>query len=93
MKRYLLCKNAFLFSRRFLICKLKIKPMPRKKVSVEPIEKIWLSTKEFAEYIGMSTGYIHDLRKSGQIHHYMIGNTAFFKKSDVDELIEGHKVC
>lgn len=35
--------------------------------------------KEFAEYIGMSTGYIHDLRKSGQIHHYMIGNTAFFK--------------
>lgn len=54
--------------------------MPRKKVSVEPVEKIWLSTKEFAEYIGMSTGYIHDLRKSGQIHHYMIGNTAFFKK-------------
>lgn len=67
--------------------------MPRKKVSVEPVEKIWLSTKEFAKYIGMSTGYIHDLRRSGQIHHYMIGNTAFFKKSDVDELIEGHKVC
>ena len=62
--------------------------MPRKKVSVEPAEKIWLSTKEFAKYIGMSTGYIHDLRKSGQIHHYMIGNTAFFKKSDIDELIE-----
>lgn len=61
--------------------------------SVEPVEKIWLSTKEFAKYIGMSTGYIHDLRKSGQIHHYMLGNTAFFKKSDVDELIEGHKVC
>nr|DAQ06008.1 MAG TPA: helix-turn-helix domain protein [Caudoviricetes sp.] len=72
---------------------MMIKPMPRKKVSVEPVEKIWLSTKEFAKYIGMSTGYIHDLRKSGQIHHYMIGNTAFFKKSDVDELIEGHKVC
>lgn len=67
--------------------------MPRKKVSVEPVEKIWLSTKEFAKYIGMSTGYIHDLRRSGQIHYYMIGNTAFFKKSDVDELIEGHKVC
>ena len=49
--------------------------MPRKKVSVEPVEKIWLSTKEFAKYIGMSTGYIHDLRKSGQIHHYMLGNT------------------
>lgn len=32
--------------------------MPRKKVSVEPVEKIWLSTKEFAKYIGMSTGYI-----------------------------------
>lgn len=43
--------------------------MPRKKVSVEPVEKIWLSTKEFAKYIGMSTGYIHDLRKSGQIQN------------------------
>ncbi len=54
--------------------------MPRKKVSVEPVEKIWLSTKEFAEYIGMSTGYIHDLRRNGMIHHYMIGNTAFLQK-------------
>lgn len=41
----------------------------------------------------MSTGYIHDLRKSGQIHHYMTGNTAFFKKSDIDELLEEHKAC
>ena len=30
---------------------MMIKPMTRKKVSVEPVEKIWLSTKEFAKYI------------------------------------------
>lgn len=66
--------------------------MPRKKVSVEPVEKIWLSTKEFAKYIGMSTGYIHDLRKSGQIRHSMIGNTAFFLKTDIDKMMETHRV-
>ena len=37
--------------------------MPRKKVSVEPVEKIWLSTKEFAKYIGMSTGLYTRLEK------------------------------
>lgn len=71
---------------------MMIKPMPRKKVSVEPVEKIWLSTKEFAKYIGMSTGYIHDLRKSGQIRHCMIGNTAFFLKTDIDKMLETHRV-
>lgn len=32
--------------------------MPRKKVSVEPVEKIWLSTKEFAKYIGMKSYFV-----------------------------------
>lgn len=69
------------------------KKTSRKKVIiVEPVEKIWLSTKEVAKYIGMSTGYVHDLRKGGYLHHSMVGNTAFFKKADIDSFLEQHKV-
>lgn len=66
--------------------------MPRKKMIVEPVEKIWLSTKEAASYIGMSTGFIHDLRKGGSLPHCMIGNTAFFLKKDIDTLLESNRV-
>ncbi len=66
--------------------------MPRKKTIVEPVEKIWLSTKEVAKYIGMSTGYVHDLRKDGALPHCMLGNTAFFLKRDVDALLEANRV-
>jgi excisionase family DNA binding protein len=66
--------------------------MPRKKTIVEPIEKIWLSTKEAATYLGMSTGFIHDLRKGGSLPHCMIGNTAFFLKRDIDALLEHNRV-
>lgn len=48
MKQYPLFKNAFLFSRRFLICKIQIKPMPsknRSKVGIDVVEKI-ISLKE-----------------------------------------------
>ena len=68
------------------------KPMPRKKAMVESGEKIWLSTKEVAKYLGMSTGYVHDLRKEGLLPHSMIKNTAFYLKEDVDHLLEVNKV-
>lgn len=67
--------------------------MPRKKAVVEPVQKVWLSTREVAKYIGMSTGFVHDLRRNGMVHHSMIGKTAFFKKSDIDAMLESHKVC
>ena len=66
--------------------------MPRKKAMVESVEKIWLSTKEVAKYLGMSTGYVHDLRKEGLLPHSMIKNTAFYLKEDVDDLLEANKV-
>lgn len=66
--------------------------MPRKKVEVVKVEKIWLSTKEAAEYLGMSKSFIGDLRRDGVLPHCRIGNASFFKKSDIDWMLEQHKI-
>lgn len=36
-----------------------------KNVRVEAVEKIWLSQKEVAKYIGMSQSYVAELRRKG----------------------------
>ena len=67
--------------------------MTRKvSVRIEPVEKVWLSTKEAAECLGVSKGYIADLRRDGKLPHSMIGNMAFFKKRDIDRMLERNRV-
>ena len=66
--------------------------MVRKKARVQPVEKIWLSTSDVATYLGVSREYVSKLRRSGVVPHCMIKNTAFFKKDDIDELVESHRV-
>lgn len=63
-----------------------------KKIKVTSVEKIWLSTREAAEYLGMSKDYVAKIRREGLIRHSMIGNTAFFKKEDIDDLLEKNMV-
>lgn len=63
-----------------------------KNVRVEAVDKIWLSQKEVAKYIGMSQSYVAELRRKGLLRHSMIGNASFFKKDDVDKLLERHRV-
>lgn len=65
---------------------------PKKKIIIKEVEKIWLSTQEAAEYIGMGKTYISDLRKKGILPHSMIGNAAFFLKTDIDDMLENHRV-
>lgn len=63
-----------------------------KKTLVKDVEKVWLSTREAARYIGVGTTYIADLRKEGQLRHCMVKNTAFFRKDDIDAFLEAHRV-
>lgn len=65
---------------------------PKKKVVVEKIAKKWLSTDEAASYMGMGKSFIVELRKSGKLPHCMIGNSAFFLASDIDNLLESHRI-
>lgn len=66
--------------------------MPRKKAEVVEVEKIWLSTKEAAKYLGVAVSYIGELRRNGVLPHSRIGNVCFFKKSEIDWMLEQHKV-
>jgi len=62
------------------------------RVVVKKIEKVWLSQKEAAEYLGVSKSYIAGLRRAGKLPHSMVGNMAFFKKKAIDTLLERSKV-
>lgn len=65
---------------------------PKKQALVKEVEKVWLSTREAAKYLGVGTTYIADLRKEGQLRHCMVKNTAFFRKDDIDAFLEEHRI-
>jgi len=65
---------------------------PKKKIVIKEIEKIWLSQKEAAEYLGMGQTYVVSLRKNGIIPYSRIGNSVFFKKTDIDAVLESNMV-
>ena len=65
---------------------------PKKKVVVEKIAKKWLSTDEAASYIGMAESFLVEVRKNGKLLHCMIGHSAFFLASDIDNLLESNRV-
>lgn len=61
---------------------------------VAPIERVWLTQKDAAEYLGVSIDYIKELRLSGQISFYQPtnGKLVFLKKKDIDHWIERSRV-
>lgn len=60
-----------------------------KQAKVLPVEKVWLSSKELQAYLGMGKDFVDSLRESGRLRYYKIGARAvFYRKSDVDRLIE-----
>lgn len=67
--------------------------MARKRIIVEEVEKVWLSTAEAAKYIGMSKSYINKIRDAGLLPFYKIGErTYFFRKDDVDRMMMKNRV-
>lgn len=61
---------------------------------VIPIERVWLTQKDAAEYLGVSIDYIKELRLSGQISFYQPtnGKLVFLRKKDIDHWIERSRV-
>lgn len=62
------------------------------KASVINIEKLWLSNKEAQAYVGMSSDFFKDLRASGQLRFFKVGGAVFYRKGDIDRLIERGRV-
>jgi hypothetical protein len=56
------------------------------------VEKVWLNSKEAEAYLGMSADFFKDLRANGQIRFYKVRGAIFYKKSDIDRLVEKSRV-
>lgn len=52
------------------------------------IDKVWLNNKEAQAYLGMSADFFKDLRANAQIRFYKVRGAIFYKKSDIDRLVE-----
>jgi len=61
-------------------------------MNVDSLEKIWLSSAEAQKYIGMSADFLRDMRNDGMLHFYKVKGAIFYKKADIDKLIEKNKV-
>lgn len=53
--------------------------------------KKWLRTKETAKYLNISTTQVHELKRNGILPFSKIGGTLYFKKQDIDQLLEANK--
>lgn len=63
-----------------------------KQGKVLEVEKIWLTSKEAQAYLGVSVHFFKDLRANAQIRFYKVRGAIFYKKSDIDRLVEKGRV-
>lgn len=57
-------------------------------IATVTIEKVWLSNKEAQKYLGVGLDFFKLLRASGRLPYYRIGHTVFYRKDDIDRLVE-----
>ena len=62
------------------------------KAVVKPVERIWFTTQDCMNYLGVKRDFIDDLRESGKLSYHKVGHTIFVRKADLDKLIEQGKV-
>lgn len=58
----------------------------------QAITKVWLTRKDAATYLGVSTDYIKSLCNDAKFRWYKVGGLALIKKDDLDRYIEKHRV-
>ena len=50
-------------------------------------KKLWMSNKEAAAYLGISKDWLKDRRDEGRLHYSVVGNTIFYIKKEIDDII------
>jgi len=66
--------------------------MAEMKVAKIDTRKLWLSNKEAAKYLGVSKDWLKDRRESGTLHYSVVGNTIFYIKKEIDNLIASNAI-
>lgn len=62
----------------------------RKMGKAERVAETYLTPKEVAKKLGVSTNTLWRWNKSGYLCHVKCGRKSFYKKSDIDKLISGN---
>lgn len=62
------------------------------RTTVTSIDKIWLSNSEAQKYLGIGSAFFKRLRPTGQLRFYKIGTAVFYRKQDIDRLVERGRV-
>lgn len=57
------------------------------KVAKIVTNKLWMSNKEAAAYLGVSKDWLKDRRDEGRLHYSVVGNTIFYIKKEIDDII------
>ena len=57
------------------------------KVAKVDSVRLWISNKEASKYLGVSRDWLKDRRNEGKLHYSVVGNTIFYIKSEIDDLI------
>lgn len=55
------------------------------------MEKNWMTIRDAAEYLGVSTKFIREVIVDG-LHYYKVRHTCFVSKTELDDYISSHKV-
>ena len=63
-----------------------------KITQVRQCDKLWMSQKEAQKYLGVSKDWLKDRRQEGALHYAYIGKTAFYIKSEIDNMIRSNAV-
>lgn len=54
--------------------------------------RLWLSQRDAAKYLGVSKDWLNSRRLDGTLHYSKVGNTIFYIKKEVDDLIKDNAV-
>ncbi len=59
---------------------------------VKEVDKVYFSNKEAAAYLGVTIEFLKTLRENALISFYKVRNTVFYKKTELDRMIERNKI-
>jgi len=62
------------------------------KVAKVDTRRLWLSQRDAAKYLGVSKDWLNDRRLDGTLHFSKVGNTIFYIKSEIDNMIRDNAV-
>ena len=54
---------------------------------------VWLTIDELCRWLGLKKSRIYNWTSTGQIPHFKLGGTLYFKRIEIEEWMESKRVC